>query len=80
MYLKTLIETKKAHEETVAIQEEEIKLWVDDTEGMSLSHLKELLISVKVLENPYEQAIDHLRGMKLQPRGKGQKQVGFNNN
>lgn len=62
------------------MEEAEIKLWVDDTEGMSLSHLKELLISVKVLENPYEQAIDHLRGLKLQPRGKGQKQVGFNNN
>jgi hypothetical protein len=46
---------------------------------MSLSHLKELLISVKVLETPYKNAIDHLIGLGNKPRGKGQKKVGFGN-
>lgn len=57
----------------------EIELWINDTKGMSLSHLKELLISVKVLETPYKNAIDHLIGLGNKPRGKGQKKVGFDN-
>jgi hypothetical protein len=62
------------------MEKEEVELWIRDTEGMSLSHLKELLISVKVLETPYEQAINHLKGLETKPRGKGQKKVGFSGN
>lgn len=62
------------------MESQEIEIWIKDTEGMSLSHLKELLISVKVLEIPYDQAINHLNGFKDKPRGKGQKKVGFSGN
>jgi SpoVK/Ycf46/Vps4 family AAA+-type ATPase len=54
--------------------------WIDDTEGMSMSHLKELFISVFVLDVAYDEAINHLKEMKKTPRGKGQKSVGFGNN
>lgn len=57
----------------------DMKKWLDDTEGLSMSHLKELFISVLLLDNTYENAIDHLKGMKKAPRGKGQKSVGFGN-
>jgi energy-coupling factor transporter ATP-binding protein EcfA2 len=55
----------------------DIDAWVKDSEGMSIAHLKELFISVKVLGNSYESALANLNGMKLKPRGKGQSQVGF---
>ena len=51
--------------------------WVKDTEGMSMSHLKELFISVFLLDNKYEDAIDHLRELKKSPRIKKQKTLGF---
>lgn len=54
-----------------------IKQWVKDTDGMSLSHLKELFISVFLLDNSYEETISHLRDLKKTPRSKGQKTIGF---
>ena len=48
-----------------------------DTEDLSMSHLKELFISVVLLDNKYENAIEHLKGMKKTPKGKKQKEVGF---
>jgi hypothetical protein len=54
-----------------------IEKWLDDTEDLSMSHLKELFISVILLDNKYENAIEHLKGMKKTPRGKKQKEVGF---
>jgi len=60
-------------------QKIDIDRWVKDTDGFSMSHLKELFISVVVLENDYESAISHLRGMKKAPRNKSQKEVGFTN-
>jgi SpoVK/Ycf46/Vps4 family AAA+-type ATPase len=55
----------------------DIEKWLDDTEDLSMSHLKELFISVVLLDNKYENAIEHLKGMKKTPRGKKQKEVGF---
>ena len=55
----------------------DIEKWLDDTEDLSLSHLKELFISVVLLDNKYENAIEHLKGMKKTPKGKKQKEVGF---
>jgi DNA replication protein DnaC len=54
-----------------------VEKWLDDTEDLSMSHLKELFISVVLLDNKYENAIEHLKGMKKTPRGKKQKEVGF---
>jgi SpoVK/Ycf46/Vps4 family AAA+-type ATPase len=53
--------------------------WVKDTEGMSMSHLKEIFISVFLLDVGYDDAITHLREMKKKPKGKAQKSVGFGN-
>ena len=55
----------------------DIEKWLDDTEDLSMSHLKELFISVVLLDNKYENAIEHLKGMKKTPRRKNQKEVGF---
>jgi len=57
----------------------DVSKWVKDTEGLSMSHLKELFISVVVLDNSYETAIAHLTGMKKAPRNKSRKEVGFTN-
>jgi hypothetical protein len=53
--------------------------WTNDTDGMSISHLKELFISVIVMDNDYESSIKQLKELKKSPRGKGQKDVGFKN-
>ena len=53
--------------------------WVKDTDGMSMSHLKEIFISVFLLDVAYEDAILHLKEMKKKPKGKIQKSVGFGN-
>lgn len=55
----------------------DLELWVKETDGMSLSHLKELFISVFLLDNTYEESINHLKELKKPPRGKGQKTIGF---
>ena len=55
----------------------DMEKWLDDTEGLSMSHLKELFISVVLLENSYDSAIDHLKGMKKSPRNKSKKGIGF---
>lgn len=45
------------------IGEEEIKKWVKETEGLSISHLKELILSIIVLDEPFEKAIKVLKEM-----------------
>jgi len=55
----------------------DIDKWIKDTEGLSLSHLKELFISVHLLDVNYDQAITNLRGLKKSPRRKNQGSIGF---
>ncbi len=55
----------------------EIDRWVNDTDNMSMSHLKELFVSVVLLDVAYEDAIAHLKGMKKTPRNKNQGSIGF---
>lgn len=43
----------------------DVQKWVDSTEGMSLSHLKELIISVVVLGKTFEESLDKLNGLKI---------------
>ena len=54
-----------------------IDQWVKDTNGMSMSHIKELFISVFLLDVKYEDAVKHLTSLKKSPRGKGQSDIGF---
>lgn len=52
--------------------------WVDDTEGMSIAHLKELVVAVTCLEQPYEQVVARLKTMKTTPKSKMyDNEVGF---
>lgn len=51
--------------------------WLELTNGMSLSHLKELVISVIVLGKNFNEAMDHLTGLKNSPRIKKSGKVGF---
>ena len=55
----------------------DIDRWVKDTEGMSMSHIKELFVSVILLDVEYKDAIAHLQGMKKSPRNKNQASIGF---
>jgi len=40
-----------------------INKWVEDTDGMSIAHIKELFISVVILGSKYDEAIELLRSM-----------------
>lgn len=40
----------------------DVKLWVEKTEGLSIDHLKDLIISVLVLEVPFDEAVEKMRG------------------
>ena len=54
-----------------------IEEWIIKTEGMSLSHLKEVVISVIVMGRTFEETIDNLEGLKKAPIIKGTGRVGF---
>jgi energy-coupling factor transporter ATP-binding protein EcfA2 len=55
-----------------------INEWIKRTEGMSLSHLKELVISTIVLGHTFEDTIRNLEGLKVTPTAKGDSNMGFN--
>lgn len=42
----------------------DIKKWVDDTEGLSLAHLKELFTAIIILGDDYDDAIEALQSMR----------------
>ncbi len=41
----------------------EIEQWVEETNGFSVAHLKELIISVECFDKPFDEAIDRLKTM-----------------
>jgi SpoVK/Ycf46/Vps4 family AAA+-type ATPase len=55
----------------------DIEEWIKKTEGMSLSHLKEVVISVIVMGRSFEETMDNLEGLKKSPIIKGTGRVGF---
>jgi predicted AAA+ superfamily ATPase len=56
----------------------DMKDWLDKTEGMSLSHLKELVVSVVVMGKPFETSFSDLEEMKNSPKPKKKsKGIGF---
>jgi hypothetical protein len=61
------------------VEQNDIDEWVKRTEGMSLSHLKEVLISVVVMGRTFEETIANLEGLKIKPTIKKTKSVGFGN-
>lgn len=55
----------------------DLPVWLELTDGMSLSHLKELIISVIVMGKSFIDAVKHLSDLKKTPRVKGSGNVGF---
>lgn len=41
----------------------DLNVWIEQTEGLTLSHLRELIVSVIILENDFEVEIETLKGM-----------------
>jgi len=55
---------------------EDIHLWVDKTDGFTIAHLKEMIVSVECLGNTFEDALNKIRDMidnKLSSEGKKHK-------
>lgn len=56
-------------EETIKKCDIDFDQWVEDTDGMSIAHLKELFISVVILGNKYKEALSVIREMiEIRPR------------
>jgi SpoVK/Ycf46/Vps4 family AAA+-type ATPase len=55
----------------------DVDMWIEKTEGMPLSHLKEVVISTIVMGRTFEETMDNLEGMKKAPNIKGSGTVGF---
>jgi hypothetical protein len=73
---RAYIEHKLSEDDLKGIDIEE---WIKKTEGMSLSHLKEVVISVIVMGRTFEETIDNLEGLKKTPTIKGSGKMGFGN-
>lgn len=54
----------------------DVDLWVKSTEGLSLAHVKELIISIMVLGNTFEDSISRIKGLKIKPKRSSPK-IGF---
>ena len=54
-----------------------IEEWIKRTDGMSLSHLKEVVISTIVMGREFEEVMDNLEGLKRAPTIKGSGKMGF---
>ena len=46
----------------------DIQRWIDDTDGMSIAHLRELVVAVFCLGRSYEDTIERLRKMQIRPK------------
>ena len=55
----------------------DMPVWIESTEGMSLSHLKELIISVIVMGKDFSEALGNLTDMKKAPKIKRGGHLGF---
>jgi len=54
--------------------------WVEETEGMSIAHLKELVIAVTCLDQLEEEVVGLLKAMKSTPKSTMYEKVGFQAN
>jgi len=54
-----------------------IATWVEQTDGMSIAHLKELAVAVTCLDQPYAEVIARLKTMKTAPKSSSVEKVGF---
>lgn len=62
------------------VNDVDLEVWVKDTLDMSIAHLRELVAAVYCLDQPYEDVIDRLKTMAVQPKGESgfaNKNMGF---
>ena len=52
------------------ISEAELRIWVRDTEGFSVAHLRELVVAVFILQQEYNDVLTRLRKMRVQLKSK----------
>ena len=71
---RCFIENKLSKDDLEKIDIEE---WLKRTEGMSLSHLKEVVISVIIMGRGFEETLDNLEGLKKAPSIRGTGKMGF---
>lgn len=71
---RCFIENKLSKDDLEKIDIEE---WLKRTEGMSLSHLKEVVISVIIMGRDFEETLDNLEGLKKAPSVRGTGKMGF---
>jgi len=70
------IKNKLTPEELLSIDLDE---WIEKTKGLSLAHMRELVISVCAMGNTFADTMDRLNGLKIKPKIKSKnKEVGFN--
>lgn len=61
-----LCETAGKDINNLSVLKHEIDRWVADTDGMSIAHLRELVVAVFCLGRGYSETLDRLRSMSLQ--------------
>jgi AAA+ superfamily predicted ATPase len=72
---ETYIKNKLTPEELLSI---DLEKWIEKTEGLSLAHMRELIISVCAMGNTFEDTLDRLNGLVIKPKIKSKsKEVGF---
>lgn len=74
LYFENLIDEEAIENSSIDIDE-----WVSETENMSIAHLKELFVTVCILGNSYDEALDSLKSMSNIPNSESDyhKKVGF---
>lgn len=58
-------------------KDERIVQWVKDSEGLSVAHLRELVVAVCCLGRTYAETIERLRSMAHTPKSEGGNAAGF---
>lgn len=56
------------HTAGMDIDQAELQRWVLDTEGMSIAHLRELVVAVFCLGRGYEETLERLRKMQIRTK------------
>jgi len=69
-YLRSILRSEK-------LGEIDLSRVVKDTEGLSVAHVRELVVSVSCLQEPYEQTLERLHRMRFHPKSGGGSAAGF---
>lgn len=51
------------------LEDSELEQWVQDTEKFSMAHVKELMVAVVCLGQPYDETLKRLKEMAIKPKG-----------